>query len=63
MRWEELELNTAIWTIPADRDEDASHTSRSIISSSHTVLEKVEGLHSEWVFPPRKQIPLSPIWR
>ncbi|BDC85964.1 integrase [Aeromonas caviae] len=60
MRWEELDLNTAIWTIPADRMKTQVTHRVPLSLQAITVLEKVEGLHSEWVFPsPRKQIPLT----
>ncbi|WP_421167026.1 tyrosine-type recombinase/integrase [Aeromonas dhakensis] len=60
MRWEELDLNTAIWTIPADRMKTQVTHRVPLSLQAITVLKKVAGLHSEWVFPsPRKQIPLT----
>lgn len=60
MRWEELDLRNAIWTIPADRMK-AHITHRVPLSlQALAVLKKVHGLHGEWVFPsPRKQVPLT----
>lgn len=60
MRWEELDLNTAIWTIPADRMKTQVTHRIPLSLQTITVLEKVQGLHNEWVFPsPRKQVPLT----
>nr|WP_236766844.1 hypothetical protein [Aeromonas hydrophila] len=55
MRWEELDLGNAIWTIPAGRMK-AHVTHRVPLSlEALAVLKKVQGLHGEWVFPsPRK---------
>ncbi|MFQ2675631.1 tyrosine-type recombinase/integrase [Aeromonas caviae] len=60
MRWEELDLGNAIWTIPAGRMK-AHVTHRVPLSlEALAVLKKVQGLHGEWVFPsPRKQVPLT----
>ena len=60
MRWEELDLDAAIWTIPADRMKTQVIHRIPLSLKAITVLEKVRGLHGEWVFPsPRKQVPLT----
>ncbi|WP_440890702.1 tyrosine-type recombinase/integrase [Aeromonas hydrophila] len=60
IRWEELGLNAAIWTIPADRMKTQVTHRIPLSRQAITVLEKVQGLHNEWVFPsPRKQVPLT----
>lgn len=60
MRWEELDLDTAIWTIPADRMKTQVIHRIPLSLQALAVLEKVRGLHGEWVFPsPRKQVPLT----
>ncbi|HDO1313437.1 tyrosine-type recombinase/integrase [Aeromonas veronii] len=60
MRWEELDLDAAIWTIPADRMKTQVTHRVPLSLQAMTVLEKVRGLHDEWVFPsPRKQVPLT----
>ena len=60
MHWEELDLDAAIWTIPADRMKTQVIHRIPLSLKAITVLEKVRGLHGEWVFPsPRKQVPLT----
>lgn len=60
MRWEELDLDAAIWTIPADRMKTQVIHRVPLSLQAMAVLEKVRGLHGEWVFPsPRKQVPLT----
>ncbi|MBS4689357.1 tyrosine-type recombinase/integrase [Aeromonas sobria] len=60
MRWEELDLDAAIWTIPADRMKTQVIHRIPLSLQAMAVLEKVRGLHGEWVFPsPRKQVPLT----
>ncbi|MGL5304525.1 MAG: tyrosine-type recombinase/integrase, partial [Aeromonas sp.] len=60
MRWEELDLNTAIWTIPADRMKTKVTHRIPLSLTAIAILDKVRGLHGEWVFPsPRKQVPLT----
>lgn len=60
MRWEELDLDAAIWTIPADRMKTQVVHRIPLSLQAMAVLEKVRGLHGEWVFPsPRKQVPLT----
>ena len=60
MRWKELDLGTAIWTIPADRMKTQVTHRVPLSLQAIAVLEKVQGLHEEWVFPsPRKQVPLT----
>lgn len=60
MRWEELDLNAATWTIPADRMKTQVTHRVPLSLQAITILEKVQGLHNEWVFPsPRKQVPLT----
>ena len=51
MRWEELDLDAAIWTIPADRMKTQVTHRVPLSVQAITVLEKVQGLHNEWVFP------------
>ena len=52
MRWEELDLDAAIWTIPADRMKTQVIHRIPLSLKAITVLEKVRGLHGEWVFLP-----------
>ncbi|AMG03227.1 tyrosine-type recombinase/integrase [Vibrio mimicus] len=60
MRWEELDQEAAIWTIPADRMKTQVTHRVPLSLQAMAVLEKVRGLHGEWVFPsPRKQVPLT----
>lgn len=60
MRWEELDLDATIWTIPADRMKTKVVHRVPLSLQAMAVLEKVRGLHDEWVFPsPRKQVPLT----
>lgn len=60
MRWEELDLDAAIWAIPADRMKTQLTHRIPLSLQAMEVLEKVRGLHAEWVFPsPRKQVPLT----
>ncbi|HDO1315540.1 tyrosine-type recombinase/integrase [Aeromonas veronii] len=60
MRWDELDLNTAIWTIPADRMKAQVIHRIPLSLQAIAILGKVRGLHGEWVFPsPRKQVPLT----
>lgn len=60
MRWEELDLDAAIWTIPADRMKTQVVHRVPLSLQAMAVLDKVRGLHGEWVFPsPRKQVPLT----
>ncbi|WP_339012873.1 tyrosine-type recombinase/integrase [Aeromonas popoffii] len=60
MRWEELDLDAATWTIPADRMKTQVIHRIPLSLQAMAVLEKVRGLHGEWVFPsPRKQVPLT----
>ena len=60
MRWEELDLGAAIWTIPADRMKTQVVHRIPLSLQTMAVLDKVRGLHGEWVFPsPRKQVPLT----
>ena len=60
MRWEELDLDAAIWTIRADRMKPQVIHRIPLSLKARTALEKVRGLHGEWVFPsPRKQVPLT----
>ena len=60
MRWDEVDLDAAIWTIPADRMKTQVVHRVPLSLQAMAVLEKVRGLHGEWVFPsPRKQVPLT----
>jgi len=60
MRWEELDLGAAIWTIPADRMKTQVVHRIPLSLQTMAVLDKVRGLHGEWVFPsPRKQVPTA----
>ncbi|MGL6356411.1 tyrosine-type recombinase/integrase [Aeromonas veronii] len=60
MRWDELDLEAAIWTIPADRMKTQVVHRIPLSLQAMAALEKVQGLHGEWVFPsPRKQVPLT----
>ena len=60
MRWEELDLEATIWTIPADRMKTQVIHRIPLSLQAMAVLDKVRGLHGEWVFPsPRKQVPLT----
>ncbi|MGL4922796.1 MAG: tyrosine-type recombinase/integrase [Aeromonas veronii] len=60
MRWNELDQDAAIWTIPADRMKTQVVHRIPLSLQAMAVLDKVRGLHGEWVFPsPRKQVPLT----
>ncbi|WP_421248895.1 tyrosine-type recombinase/integrase [Aeromonas jandaei] len=60
MRWDEVDMDAAIWTIPADRMKTQVMHRVPLSLQAMAVLEKVRGLHGEWVFPsPRKQVPLT----
>ncbi|RKJ85672.1 DUF4102 domain-containing protein [Aeromonas veronii] len=60
MRWDEVDLGAAIWTIPADRMKTQVVHRVPLSLQAMAVLDKVRGLHGKWVFPsPRKQVPLT----
>ncbi|MFM5362695.1 tyrosine-type recombinase/integrase [Aeromonas veronii] len=60
MRWDEVDLDAAIWTIPADRMKTQVMHRVPLSLQAMAALDKVRGLHGEWVFPsPRKQVPLT----
>ena len=60
MRWDEVDMDAAIWTIPADRMKTQVMHRVPLSLQAMAALDKVRGLHGEWVFPsPRKQVPLT----
>ncbi|WP_272575151.1 tyrosine-type recombinase/integrase [Providencia sp. PROV273] len=60
MRWEEIDFQQRIWTIPADRMKAGMQHRVPLSHQAMSLLHNLRGLHDELVFPsPRKQIVLS----
>ncbi|HBC7430057.1 MULTISPECIES: tyrosine-type recombinase/integrase [Providencia] len=60
MRWEEIDFQQRIWTIPADRMKAGMKHRVPLSHQAMSLLHNLRGLHDELVFPsPRKQIVLS----
>jgi len=60
MRWEEIDFKRCIWTVPAERMKGNVQHRVPLSSQAVSVLEKMKGLHEEFVFPsPRKKSVLS----
>ncbi len=60
MRWQEVDLDKRIWIVPPERMKAGIQHRVPLSLQAVAVLEKMQGLHDELVFPsPRKQIVLS----
>lgn len=60
MTWNEVDLRKRIWTLPPERMKAGVQHRVPLSLQAIAVLEKMQGLHDELVFPsPRKQIVLS----
>lgn len=60
MCWSEIDLKTAIWTIPAERMKAKLPHRIPLGHRAIAILKAVEGLHNDLVFPsPRDQVTLS----
>lgn len=60
MRWSEVDLDDAIWTIPAERMKAKLPHKVPLSDRAIEILEKQQGLHEDLVFPsPRDQVELS----
>lgn len=60
MRWSEIDLELAIWTIPADRMKAKQQHRIPLSKRAAEILIKQVGMHDELVFPsPRDQVELS----
>lgn len=60
MRWSEVDLKGAIWTIPADRMKAKQPHRIPLANRAIEILKKQQGMHDELVFPsPRDRVELS----
>lgn len=60
MKWSEVDLDAAIWTIPAERMKAVLQHRVPLSKRAVELLKSLEGLHEELVFPsPRDQVELS----
>lgn len=59
-RWSEIDLEKAVWTIPAERMKSRREHRVPLSPGAVEVLKSVQGLHAEFVFPaPSASKPLS----
>lgn len=59
-RWEEIDMEAGLWTIPAQRMKARRACRVPLTAPALEVLNEVKGAHSEWIFPgPSLQAPLS----
>ena len=60
MRWSEIDLNTAIWTIPAERMKSKLPHRVPLTARTIEIIKNQQGQHDELVFPSsRDQVELS----
>ncbi len=60
MKWDEIDFQQRIWTIPAERMKASIQHRVPLSDQAMSLLKGLRGLHNELVFPsPRKQIVLS----
>lgn len=60
MRWQEIDFQQRIWTVPAERMKAGIQHRVPLSDQAISLLHSLKGLHDELVFPsPRKQIVLS----
>lgn len=60
MRWNEIDFDNSIWTVPPERMKGGGQHRVPLPIQAVAIIEKMRGLHEELVFPsPRKQIILS----
>jgi len=60
MRWSEVDLKAAIWSIPADRMKAKQPHRIPLANRAIEILKKQQGMHEELVFPsPRDKVELS----
>ncbi|QGN56135.1 site-specific integrase [Novosphingobium sp. Gsoil 351] len=58
-RWSEVDLAKAIWTVPADRMKAAKEHRVPLSTRAVAILESLQPLESEWLFPGAKGNKLS----
>jgi integrase len=59
-RWDEVDMDTGLWTIPAQRMKARRAHRVPLTDPVLEVLREVKGAHAEWVFPgPSLRAPLS----
>jgi integrase len=59
-RWEEIDMEAGLWTIPAQRMKARRAHRVPLTDPVLEVLREVQGAHAEWVFPgPSLRAPLS----
>ncbi len=56
MRWEDLDLATGWWTIPAERSKNGLSHRVPLSAQAHTIVEEVQGQETDcqWLFPSPK---------
>lgn len=60
MKWSEVDIEKAIWTVPASRMKAKQDHRVPLCENSLLILARMRGLHDELVFPsPKAQKPLS----
>jgi integrase len=58
-RWSEVDLDKGIWTVPADRMKAAKEHRVPLSPRALTILESIQPLGSEWLFPSARGDKLS----
>jgi integrase len=58
-RWEEFDLEKAVWTIPPHRRKRGGTLRVPLCPRAVEIVRSMIGLHDEWVFCPRRREPLS----
>jgi integrase len=58
-RWEEFDLENAVWTIPPHRRKRGGTLRVPLCARAVEIVRSMIGLHDEWVFCPRRREPLS----
>jgi integrase len=58
-RWEEFDLDKAVWTIPPHRRKRGGTLRVPLCPRAVEIARSMIGLHDEWVFCPRRREPLS----
>ena len=60
MRWKEIDLNNAVWTIPGERMKAKQPHRIPLSKRAIQIIERQTGLHEEFVFPtPRDNVMFS----
>jgi integrase len=58
-RWEEFDLDRAMWTVPPERRKKEGTLRVPLCARAVEIVRSMAGLHDEWVFSPRRRAPLS----